>query len=86
MQNDHTEASDITDEQWARVRPLLPRRGGIGRPRADDRQTLNGVLYVIGRGCRWRDLPRRYGSHITCWRRHKRWAQNGTWDQVLGLL
>jgi hypothetical protein len=38
----------------------LPSR--LGRPRADDRRTVNGILFVLRTGCRWHDLPREYGT------------------------
>jgi transposase len=60
----------LSDAQWQRIQPLLPAPKPTGRPRADDRRTLNGILYVLRPGCRWRkDLPDRYGSSVTCWRR-----------------
>jgi transposase len=75
-------ATDLTDEQWASVAPLLPRPAKTGRPRADDRRTLNGILYVLRTGCRWRDLPREYGSATTCWRRLQRWQEEGVWPRI----
>jgi len=74
--------TDVSDEQWQVLAPLLPRQGPMGRPRADDRRTLNGILYVLRTGCRWDVLPRRYGSFVTCWRRLRTWQQDGTWDRV----
>jgi Putative transposase of IS4/5 family (DUF4096) len=53
-----------------------------GRPRADDRKTLNGILYVLRTGCRWQDVPREYGSPATCWRRLKKWEVGGTWEGI----
>jgi len=46
---------------WEVIRPLLPPRAGVGRPRIDDRLIINGILYVLVTGCRWMDLPARYG-------------------------
>lgn len=55
--------TELTDEQWRHLEPLLPSpRKGRGRPRADNRNTLNGILYVLRTGCRWQDVPREYGS------------------------
>jgi transposase/quinol monooxygenase YgiN len=78
----------LTDEQWERIRPLLPAgtQGGVGRPRANDRRTLDGILYVLRNGCRWRDLPRGYGSSITCWRRFNEWEASGVWERVWQAL
>jgi transposase len=78
---------EITDEYWRRLEPLLPPpRRGRGRPRADDRKTLNGILYVLRTGCRWGDVPRKYGSPTTCWRRLRAWEENGIWERIWRLL
>ena len=78
--------TDLIDEQWQRLEPLLPTRQKRGRPRADDRQTLNGILYVLRTGCRWADVPREYGSPATCWRRLRAWEQDGTWESIWRTL
>src|SRR5262249_8580026 len=49
-------AVHLTDSQWAVIEPLLPPPARTGRPRADDRSTPNGILYVLCSGCRWQDL------------------------------
>jgi transposase len=77
----------LTDDQWSVLEPLFPeRRRGPGRPRADDRRTLNGILYVLKTGCAWEDLPRAYGSAVTCWRRLRQWSDDGTWERVWRAL
>lgn len=76
----------LTDEQWARIQPLLPVARKEGRPRANDRRTLEGILYVLRTGCRWNDLPPEYGSGVTCWRRLTQWEADGTWDRVWKTL
>ena len=63
-------------------RTLATTRRPRGRPRADDRKTLNGILYVLRTGCRWQDVPREYGSPTTCWRRLKEREEDGTWEKV----
>ena len=79
--------SEITNEQWERLEPLLPPRRMRGRPRADDRRTLNGILYVLRTGCCWEDVPREYGSSTTCWRKLRAWEEDGTWEGIWrGLL
>lgn len=78
--------TDLTNEQWQALEPLLPRQGPMGRPRADDRRTLNGILYVVRRGCRWDALPCPYGSYVTCWRRLRAWQADGTWDRLWHAL
>lgn len=72
----------LTDEQWEKIEPLLPRlqvgpRGG--RPWAENRACLEGILWVLRTGARWKDLPDEYPSPSTCWRRLQRWEGDGTW-------
>lgn len=79
--------SDLTDREWELLRPLLPARALTGRPRNDDRATLNGILYVLSTGCRWEDLPpERYGSGKTCWYRFNQWRRLGLWNAIAGIL
>ena len=55
---------ELSDQQWARLEPLLPHRahhGRAGRPFNDHRPLVNGILWVLHTGAPWRDLPRRYG-------------------------
>ena len=78
---------ELTDEQWAVIEPLLPKpKPGPGRPPADPRKTLNGILYVLKTGCTWADMPRQYGSPTTCWRRLKQWSEDGTWERIWRAL
>lgn len=75
-------ARHLTDGQWAFIRPLLPLPARTGRPRADDRRTVEGILYVLITGCRWQDLPREYGAPATVWRRLKQWGEEGVWERI----
>jgi transposase len=75
----------LTDEQWLLIADLFPvpapdPRGG--RPRADVRQCLEGILWVLRTGARWKDLPRSFPSYVTCWRRFVEWSGNCVWDQA----
>jgi transposase len=72
----------LTDRQWAFIQPLLPAPARTGRPRADDRRTIDGIIYVLITGCRWQDLPREYGAPTTVWRRLRRWGEAGVWERV----
>jgi transposase len=72
----------LTDRQWAFIHPLLPQPAHTGRPRADDRRTIDGILYVLITGCRWQDLPREYGAPTTVWRRLRRWGEEGVWERI----
>ena len=76
---------ELNDLLWARVRPLLPAhapRPQGGRPPADDRACFEGIVFVLRNGLRWRDLPDRFPSPATCWRRHAGWTGDGVWEEV----
>jgi len=72
----------LIDRQWAFIQPLLLPPARTGRPRADDRRTIDGIFYVLTTGCRWQDLPRDYGAPTTVWRRLMRWEEEGVWERI----
>lgn len=74
----------LTDKQWVVISPLLPKQDQTkgGRPRADDKKTLEGILWILKTGAQWNELPSHYGSYATCWRRLKAWEENGTWEKI----
>jgi transposase len=81
---------EITDEQWRRVVTLFPelqpRQQLRGRPLANTRAVLNGVLWVIYSGASWSSMPRRYPSYQTCHRRFRNWYSSGVFKRVLEQL
>ena len=81
---------DLTDEQWQRLEPLIPkpsrRSDGRGRQWRDSREVLNGILWVLRTGAPWKDLPDRYPSYQTCHRRFQQWAEDGTVEKILRAL
>ncbi|WP_175857492.1 transposase [Burkholderia anthina] len=81
---------DLTDHEWRCVVPLLPemqpRTELRGRPLANTRAVLNGVLWVIYSGATWSAMPRRYPSYQTCHRRFKVWHDTGTLMHVMRAL
>lgn len=79
-------ATPLTDAQWRAIAPLLPTPARTGRPRADDRRTLEGILFVLRNSCRWHDLPECYGDPVTCWRRYVQWERSGVWARVWETL
>ena len=78
----------FSDEQWERVEPVLASSDGkVGRPFADHRRVVEGICYRYRTGIAWRDLPReQFGPWQTVWKRHARYAADGTWDRVLAEL
>ena len=81
---------DLKDEQWEIVKPLLPRptrrADGRGRPRVNDREILNGILWILLTGARWQDLPERYPPYQTCHRRFQEWVKSGVFEKLLRAL
>jgi transposase len=75
--------AELSDEQWELIKPHIPPQPIVGRKRADDRKTINGILYVLNTGCRWHDMPRLYGAYQTAWRRLKRWSKEDVWNRIL---
>jgi transposase len=72
----------LSEEQWKKVQPLLPKLRSRGRPWADNRRVLEGILWVLKTGARWRDLPKQYPSASTCWRRLREWEEQGLWLKI----
>ncbi len=77
---------ELTDDQWKLLVPSIPLPAHTGRPRADDRNTINGILYVLLSGCRWMDMPEKYDSNKTSWERHKKWSVKGVWKSIMNSL
>ncbi|MGV9631902.1 IS5 family transposase [Streptomyces sp. NPDC003487] len=74
---------DLTDDEWARLAPHLPKPGHRGGRWSDHQTVINGILFRIRTGAPWRDLPERFGSWKTIYERHRRWSADGTWDRML---
>jgi putative transposase len=82
--------SDITDQQWALVEPLLPRgprSTQAGRPREVDlREVVNALFYHAREGCSWRALPHDFPSWKTVYNYFQFWNADGTWQKLLDVL
>jgi transposase len=79
----------LTDEQWDRVAPHLPEHRPSpkgGRPRVDDRECLEGILWLLRTGARWQDIPLDLPSGSTCWRRLREWAGEGVLAELHAIL
>ncbi len=75
--------TDLTDEQWALLEPLLPAAKPGGRPRSVDlREVVNAMLYLLRGGCAWRLLPHEFPPWGTVWTYFRRWRDDGTLDRL----
>jgi transposase len=79
---------ELTDAEWDQIRKYVPEReaGQKGRPRNDDRQMLNGTLWIARSGASWRDLPDRYGALNTVYSRFVKWQREGLFQRILDDL
>lgn len=79
--------SDLTDEEWAILKPLIPPEKPGGRRReVDMRAVLNAIFYVLRAGCAWRMLPREYPPKSPVYFYFARFRDEGTWEQILTVL
>lgn len=83
-------SEQLTDEQWAILEPLIAapfrRDDGRGRPWRENREVLDGILWILRTGARWQDLPGRFPPYQTCHRRFQMWVKDGTLKNVLESL
>ena len=77
----------LREDQWERIRDLLPGRAGhVGGTAKDNRRFVEAVLYRYRAGIPWRDLPERFGDFRVIHTRHMRWSKSGVWEQVFKHL
>jgi transposase len=77
----------LTDAQWERIAPLLPgKKGDPGRNGEDNRQFVEGVLWMVRTGAPWRDLPDCFGKWSSVWKRFRRWALKGVFEKLFKAL
>ena len=72
----------LTEKQWKVIEPLLPKLKSNGRPWKNNRLVFEGILWILRTGARWKDLPEKYPSPSTCWRRLKMWEEQGVWEKI----
>jgi transposase len=75
--------SDLTDEEWALVKPLIPpaKRGGNKR-HVDEREIVDGLMYILSTGCQWRALPKDLPPRSTVHDYLDLWSWDGTLDRI----
>lgn len=79
-------ASDLTDEQWAIIEPLLPKEHW-GRPiEIDMRSAVNGMFYIGRTGSQWDNLPHDYPNHNSVYYHFHKWCWDGTWEAINAAL
>ena len=81
-----TDRYEISAHRWAMIEAIVSPPQRMGRPRRDDRQMLNGILWILCSGAKWRDLPERFSPWKTVCQRFRQWRDNSTFEQVLRHL
>jgi transposase len=84
-----TTKRSLTDDQWRRIAPHLPPHTPSakgGRPRARDRDCLEGIRWVLRTGAPWQAIPVDLPSGSTCWRRLRDWAAEGVLEDLHAVL
>jgi transposase len=75
--------SDLTDDEWRFVAPLIPRakRGG-NRRHVDERDLINGLMYILSTGCQWRAIPKDLPARSTLYNYFDLWSWDGTLERI----
>ena len=79
--------SDLSDQEWEILAPLIPPAKLGGRPRKwPMRKILNAIFYLLRSGCQWRMLPREFPPWSTVHHYFRLWRLDGTWEKINALL
>ncbi len=80
----------MSDKQWEKIEGLVPdgpvRSDGKGRRWREKKEVLEGILWIVKTGARWKDLPKEYPPYQTCHRRFQQWVEEGVFDKVIEQL
>lgn len=75
--------SDLTDEEWALIEPLIPPgKSGGGKRRVSMREVVNGLMYVLSTGCQWRAIPKDLPPRSTVYDYFDLWSWDRTLDRI----
>jgi transposase len=79
-------SSNLTDQEWEIIEPLLPQKKKTRPPNWTKRQILDGILYQLKNGCNWGDLPRDLPPYSTVFWYYKQWRCDGILDAIRDAL
>lgn len=79
---------ELTDAQWNKIKELIPTkaRKTRGRPQKNNRQVIDGIIWILCTGSSWRDLPERYGKWETVFCRYNSYRKTGVFSRILQAL
>jgi putative transposase len=79
--------TDLTDAQWKRIAPWVPKPKAGGRPaKYERREIVNAILYIARNGCTWRSLPHDLPSYRIVFHYFRLWQKDGTWERIHAKL
>jgi putative transposase len=79
--------SDLTDAEWALIRPLLPPHPPCGNdPTVSRREIVNAIFYLNRQGCTWRGLPHDFPKWQTVYGYFRQWTKAGVWERINDAL
>lgn len=79
--------SDLTNEEWTIIEPLIPPAKPGGHPRTVDmREVVNAIFYLLRTGCSWEMLPHDFPPYSTVYYYFRRWQRRGLWEQINQVL
>lgn len=76
--------TDLTDKQWEEIKPLLWKSGN--KSKWEKRELINAVLYLVGSGCKWRQLPHDFPPYTTVLNFYRKAVREGTGEKILKAL
>ncbi|MDJ1183592.1 transposase, partial [Roseofilum casamattae] len=75
--------SNLTDQQWEIIRPLIPDAKTGGRPRTTDMRAIcDGIFYHLKTGCQWAYLPKEFPPYSTVYKYYRQWQKKRVWTQI----
>ena len=79
---------ELADAQWNKIRHLIPTkaRKTRGRPQKNNRQVMDGIIWILCTGSSWRDLPQEYGKWQTVFYRYNEYRKSGVFSKILQAL
>jgi putative transposase len=82
-----TYPTDLTDQEWAVLEPIVPQPKSGGRPAEHSRrEIINGITYVLRSGCAWRLMPHDLPPWPTVYDYFRQWRIDGTWEHINAVL
>jgi len=76
----------LTDKQWQLMAGMFPEPAATGRPPADPRKMVDGILWRLRTGSPWRDLPEEFGPWVTVYKHFDKWNSDGTLEKIKQTL